>query len=212
MDCSTPPSLSFTISWSLLKLMCIELVMASNHLILCHPLLLLPSVFPSIRVFSGESTFLIRWPKCWSFSIRLHSIPSNPDFTHFWWLLKTISYLEDIGRKSSEESHFLACALPARCPGVCLSGRVNVIRQSSWVWREGAYLWGQAAPLREEPSLPAAATPTRVSLNTCRCEERKQKQGPFLQTLKCVTVLCSAPGRPKWVSVKSAPNRGVWLS
>ena len=56
-------SLSITNSWSLLKLMSIELVMPSNHLILCHPLLLLPSIFPSIRVFSNESVLRIRWPK-----------------------------------------------------------------------------------------------------------------------------------------------------
>ena len=56
-------------SWSLLKLMSIELVMPFSHLILCHPLLLLPSVFPSIRVFSNESALFIRWPKYWSFSI-----------------------------------------------------------------------------------------------------------------------------------------------
>ena len=63
-------SLSFTVSQSLLKLMSIELVMPSNHLILCHPLLLLPSIFPSIRVFSNESALHIRWPKYWSFSIN----------------------------------------------------------------------------------------------------------------------------------------------
>ena len=57
MDCSMPASLSFTISWSLLKLMSIEWVMPSNHLILCCPLLLLPSIFPSIRVFSKEPEF-----------------------------------------------------------------------------------------------------------------------------------------------------------
>ena len=56
-------SLSITNSWSLLRLMPIELVMPSNHLILCHPLLLLPSIFPSIRVFSNESVLHIRWPK-----------------------------------------------------------------------------------------------------------------------------------------------------
>ena len=59
------PSLSITNSQSLLKLMPIELVMPSNHLILCHPLLLLPSIFPSIRVFSNESVLCIRWPKYW---------------------------------------------------------------------------------------------------------------------------------------------------
>ena len=66
-------SLSFTISQSLLKLMSIESVMPSNHFVLCHPLLLLPSIFPSIRVFSHQSALRIRWPKCWSFSIH----PSN---------------------------------------------------------------------------------------------------------------------------------------
>ena len=62
-------SLSFTISQSLLKLMSIESVMSSNHLVLCCPLLLLPSIFPSIRVFSNESALHIRWLKYWSFSI-----------------------------------------------------------------------------------------------------------------------------------------------
>ena len=66
-------SLSFTVSWSLLKLMFIESVMLSNYLILCNPLLLLPSIFPSIRVFSNALALCIRWPKCWSFTIG----PSN---------------------------------------------------------------------------------------------------------------------------------------
>ena len=64
-------SLSITNSWSLLKLMYIALVMPSNHLILCHPLLLSTSIFPSIRVFSSESVLLIRWPKYWSFSFSI---------------------------------------------------------------------------------------------------------------------------------------------
>ena len=65
----------FTISWNLLKLMSVESVMLPNHLILCHPLLLPPSIFPSIRVFSNESVLFIRWPKCWSFSFSIS--PSN---------------------------------------------------------------------------------------------------------------------------------------
>ena len=65
--CQAP--LSFTVSWNLLRFMSIELVMPFKHLILCHPLLLLPSIFPSIRVFSNESVLCIRWPKYWSFSI-----------------------------------------------------------------------------------------------------------------------------------------------
>ena len=68
-------SLSITNSQSLLKLMSIELVIPSNHLILCRPLLLPPSIFPSIRVFSNESVLCIRWPKYWSFSFSLS--PSN---------------------------------------------------------------------------------------------------------------------------------------
>ena len=66
-------SLSFTISQSLLKLMSIESVMLSNHLILCHPLLLLPSLFPRIRVFSNEPVLRIWWPKYWSFSFNISS-------------------------------------------------------------------------------------------------------------------------------------------
>jgi len=68
-------SLSLTNSWSLLKLVSIESVMPSNHLILCRPCLLLPSSFPSIRVFSNESALSIRWPKYWSFSFSIN--PSN---------------------------------------------------------------------------------------------------------------------------------------
>ena len=68
-------SLSITNSWSLPKLMSIESVMPSNHLILCCPLLLLPSIFPSITVFSNESALCIRWPKYWSFSFNIS--PSN---------------------------------------------------------------------------------------------------------------------------------------
>ena len=64
-------SLSITNSQSLPKLISIELVMPSNHLILCHPLLLLPSIFPSIRVFSNDSALHIRWPKYWSFSFSI---------------------------------------------------------------------------------------------------------------------------------------------
>ena len=75
VDCSTPGFLSFTVSQGLLRLMSIESVMPSNLLILCHPLLLLPSVFCSMRVFSNESVLRIRWLKYWSFSFIIH--PSN---------------------------------------------------------------------------------------------------------------------------------------
>ena len=71
MTAAHQASLSITNSWTLLKLMSIESVMPSNHLILCHPLFLPPSVFPSISVFSNESVLCIRWPKYWSFSFRI---------------------------------------------------------------------------------------------------------------------------------------------
>ena len=70
MDCSRQASLSFTISWSLPRLMSIESMMPSSYLILCHPFLL-PSVFPSIRVFSNESALCIRWPMYWSFNFSI---------------------------------------------------------------------------------------------------------------------------------------------
>ena len=72
MICSTPGFLSFTISQSLLKLMSIESLIPSNHLILCHPLLLLPSIYPR-RVFSNELALPITWPKYWSFSFNVNS-------------------------------------------------------------------------------------------------------------------------------------------
>ena len=75
MAAARQASLSITNSWSLLKLMSIELVMPSIYLILCHPLLLLPSIFPSIRVFSNQSVLHIRWPKYWNFSFSIS--PAN---------------------------------------------------------------------------------------------------------------------------------------
>ena len=73
-------SRSITNSWSLLKLMSIELVMPSNHLILCCPLLILPSIFPSVRAFSNESVLWIRWPKCWSFNFSIIPSMNNQDW------------------------------------------------------------------------------------------------------------------------------------
>ena len=85
MNHSTPGlhHLSITNSQSLLKLMSIKSVMPSNHLILCHPLLLLPPIPPSIRVFSNESTFHMRWPKYWSFSFSISPSNEHPGLTSF---------------------------------------------------------------------------------------------------------------------------------
>ena len=78
-------SLSITNSWSLFKLMSIELVMPSNHLTICHLLLFLPSIFPSLRVFSDESIFHIRWPNYWSFSFNINPSNEYSRLTYLGW-------------------------------------------------------------------------------------------------------------------------------
>ena len=83
MDCSPWASLSIANSQSLLKLLSIELVMPCNHLILCRPLLLLPSIPPSIRVFSNESALCIRWTKYWSFSFNISPSNEHPGLISF---------------------------------------------------------------------------------------------------------------------------------
>ena len=77
-------SLFLTVSWSLLKLMSVELVMPSNNLILCRPLLLLPSIFPSIRIFSSESALCIRWPKYWGFCFGISPSKEYSGLISFW--------------------------------------------------------------------------------------------------------------------------------
>ena len=107
-------SLSFTISWSLLKLMSIESVMPSNHLILCCPFLLLPSVFPSIRVFSSESAIHIRWPKYWSFSFNISSSNEHPGLISFrmdWLdLLAVQGTLKSLLQHHSSKASVLQCS------------------------------------------------------------------------------------------------------
>ena len=83
MNRALQASLSITNSRSSPKLMCIESVMPSSHLILCHHLLLLPPIPPSIRVFSNESTLLMRWPKCWSFNLNISPSNEHPGLISF---------------------------------------------------------------------------------------------------------------------------------
>ena len=107
-------SLSITDSWSLLKLMSIKLVMPSYQLILCHPLLLLPSIFPSIRVFSSESALHIRWPKYWSFSFSIS--PSNEysgliSFRIYWFdLLAVQGTLKSLLQHHSSKTSVVWCS------------------------------------------------------------------------------------------------------
>ena len=105
-------SLSITISLSLFKLMSIESVRPSNHLILCHPLLLLPSIFPSIRVFSNELALLIRWPKYWSFSISPSSEYSRLISFRIDWLdlLAVQGTLKSLLQHHSSKASILWCS------------------------------------------------------------------------------------------------------
>ena len=105
-------SLSITNSRSLLKLMSIESGMPSNHLILCHPLLLLPSIFPSIRVFSNESVLHIRWPKYWSFSISPSDEYSGLIFFRMDWfdLLAVQGTLKSLLQHHSSKASIIWCS------------------------------------------------------------------------------------------------------
>ena len=106
-------SLSITNSRSPPKLMSIESVMASNHLILCHPLLLLPSIFPSIRIFSNESTLRIRWPKYWSFSLNISPSNEHPGliFRMDWLALLAVQRtLQSLLQYHSSKTSILRCS------------------------------------------------------------------------------------------------------
>ena len=113
-------SLSITNSRSLLKLMCIESVMPSNHVILCHPLLLLPSVFPTIRVFSNESALHIRWPKYWSFSFNISSSSEHPGQISF-----RMDWLDLLAVQGTLKSLLQHCSSKASVFGTQLSLQSN---------------------------------------------------------------------------------------
>ena len=114
MNCSTPGLLSITNSLSSPKPMSIELVMPSNHLILCCPLLLLPSIFPIIRVFSNESALRIRWPKYWSFSFSISPSNEHPGLISFrmdWLdLLAVQGTLKSLLQQHSSKASILQCS------------------------------------------------------------------------------------------------------
>ena len=113
MDCTCRASPSFTDFQSWLKLLTIESVMPSNHLILCHPLLFLPSIFPRIRVFSSESTLPIRWPKYWSFSFSIS--PSNEYLGLISFRMDWFNLLADQGTLKSLLQHCNSKASSPQC-------------------------------------------------------------------------------------------------
>ena len=114
MNCSTPGLPVITNSRSSLKLMSIESVMPSNHLILCHPLLLLPPIPPSIRTFSNESNLCIRWPKYWSFSFSIIPSKEHPgpiSFRKGWLdLLAVHGTLKSLLQHHSSKASILRCS------------------------------------------------------------------------------------------------------
>ena len=107
-------SLSITNSWSIVKLLYIESVMRSSHFILCRPLLLLPSIFPSIMVFSNESVLHIRWPKYWSFSFNISPSSEHPGLISFrmdWLDLLTVQgNLKSLLQHHSSKASILRCS------------------------------------------------------------------------------------------------------
>ena len=106
-------SLSITTSWSLPKLISIESVMPSSHLILYRPLLRPPSIFPSIRVFSSESALRIRWPKYWSFSFSISPFSEHPRLISFrmgWWISLHSKALKSLLQHHSSKASILLCS------------------------------------------------------------------------------------------------------
>ena len=114
MTAACQVSLSITSYQSLLKLKSIESVMPSNHLILCHPLLLLPSIFPRIRVFSNESVLRIRWPEYWGFSFSISPSNEHPGLISFrmdWLDLLTVQgTLKSLLQHHSSKASILQCS------------------------------------------------------------------------------------------------------
>ena len=110
---------SITTSWSLLKLMSTESFMPSNHLILCHPLLLTPSIFPSIRVFSNESALHIRWPKFWNFSFSITPSNEYSEFNSFrtdWFNLLAVQGTIRVFSRTTAQNHQFFGAHPSLRP------------------------------------------------------------------------------------------------
>ena len=140
--------LSVTNSWSMLKLMRMKSVMPYNHLILCHSLLFLPSIFPSIRVFSNESVLHIRWPKYWSFSFSIS--PSNEYSGLISFRIDWFDLLQNLGKTDYSsnvctnpklrKTSFSKCFLWRNCNIGTKNLKKIVIWLGSWIWISGLLL------------------------------------------------------------------------
>ena len=164
-------SLSITNSRSLLKLMSIELVMPSNHLILCRPLLLLPLIFPSIRVFSNESAPHIRWPKYWSFSFSIS--PSNEysgliSFMTDWISLQSKGLSRVFSNTTVQKHQFFGAQLSSQSDSLVIPVRTDLMTPrpstgtfgNATVIQEKAESPGADKDLTGPPLIPAAPPPT----------------------------------------------------
>ena len=141
-------SLSFTNSWNLFKLMSIESVIPCNHLILCCPLLLLPSIFPSIRVFTNESALCIRWPKYWSFSLSISPSPEYSGLISF--RIDWLDLLAVQGTLKSLLQHYSSKASILRCSGFFIvqlshpymtTGKTTALTRWTFVGKEMSLLF-----------------------------------------------------------------------
>ena len=147
-------SLSITNSWSLLKPMSLELVMPSSHLIICPPLLLPPSIFPSIRVFSNESTLHIRWPKCWSFSFSISLSSEHPGLISFrmdWLDLLAVqgtlkSLLQHYSSKASTFQHSAFFTVQLSHPYMT-TGKTIALTRWTFVGKEMSLLFNMLSRL-----------------------------------------------------------------
>ena len=154
-------SLAITISWSLLKLMSIESVMPSNHLILCCSLLLLPSIFPSIRVFSSESVLRIRWPKCWSFSFSIRPSKEYSGLISFridWLdLLAIQGTLKTLLQQHSSKDQFFGTQLSLRTSLVA-----QTVKHLSTMRETGVRALGWEDPLEKEMAIHSIILAWRI--------------------------------------------------
>ena len=134
-------SLSLTVSWNLLKLMSIESVMLSSHLILCHPLLLLPSIFPRIRFFSNESALHIRLPGCWLFSFSISPSNEYSGLTHMTLVWILMGWLKNHGIFPLFRWSMTHALLPALGANRCTQFPDSVWLVSGyWFNKDGSYL------------------------------------------------------------------------
>ena len=189
-------SLSITNSQSLLKLMSIELVMPSNHLILCRPLLLLPSIFPSVRVFSSESVLRIRWPKYWSFSFSIS--PSNEYSGLISFRMHWLDLLAVQGTLKSLQHHSNTTATPQQ---LCLKGCVQKASFKEPVLLPWRAVGGCTHVLCAEGQTVVfwqgqLPSPTRLSIEEQRpgCDQDAQNWGGAWQLRGSMALLCAGTG------------------